>query len=136
MRYFHKTNQQYYCPAINVDKLWGLLPENVQKDAADRKDGKVPVVDVLKAGYFKVLGSGVIKKPIVVKAKFFSQEAGTFFFFHLVSLCIFPSIGTTSLNSFISFLLFLYRKQDQARWWYLRCYLLNPIVLCSINDFP
>lgn len=29
MRYFHKTNNQFHCPTINVDKLWSLVEEPV-----------------------------------------------------------------------------------------------------------
>ena len=76
MRYFHKTNQQFYCPAINVDKIWSLVSPQTLANAATRADGKVPVIDVLKAGYFKVLGSGVLpKQAVIVKSKFFSKEA-------------------------------------------------------------
>lgn len=35
-----------------------------------------PVINVVRAGYFKVLGKGVLpKQPLIVKAKFFSQRA-------------------------------------------------------------
>ena len=27
MRYFHKRKNSYFCPSINLDKLWGLIPE-------------------------------------------------------------------------------------------------------------
>jgi hypothetical protein len=29
MRHFHKTTQKYFCPTINVDKLWSLVSEQV-----------------------------------------------------------------------------------------------------------
>jgi large subunit ribosomal protein L27Ae len=77
MRYFHLTRNQYYCPVINVEKLWSLVPEKsqslVEKNA---KEGKYPVLDVLKYGYFKVLGKGSFpKRPMIVKARFFSKSA-------------------------------------------------------------
>eukprot|EP00795_Rhopilema_esculentum_P011659 gene11659-21907_t len=51
MRYFHKTNNKYHCPTVNLDKLWSL-------------------------GFYKVLGKGVLpKQPVIVKAKFFSRRA-------------------------------------------------------------
>jgi len=37
---------------------------------------KAPVIDVVRAGYHKVLGKGVLpKQPVIVKAKFFSHAA-------------------------------------------------------------
>lgn len=29
MRHFHKTTQKYFCPEINIDKLWSLVSEQV-----------------------------------------------------------------------------------------------------------
>ena len=38
--------------------------------------GKAPVIDVSRAGYFKVLGKGNLpKQPVIVKARFFSRIA-------------------------------------------------------------
>merc|ERR1712156_483615 len=78
MRNFHVhanvTNQ--YCPAINLDKLWTLASEQHRKNAAASDSKKVPVIDATKAGYFKVLGKGVLpKQPVIVKARFFSRVA-------------------------------------------------------------
>ena len=37
---------------------------------------KVPVIDCTRAGYYKVLGKGLLpKQPVIVKAKFFSSMA-------------------------------------------------------------
>jgi len=74
MRYFHKTNQKYYCPTINVDTLNSLIKDKqaVQEAA---KEGKLPVIDCVEAGYFKVLGNGHISTPVIVKARFFSKLA-------------------------------------------------------------
>mmetsp|Transcript_23950 Transcript_23950/g.70557 ORF Transcript_23950/g.70557 Transcript_23950/m.70557 type:complete len:146 (+) Transcript_23950:19-456(+) len=73
MRYFHKTKNQFFCPTINLDKLWTLVPEEAREQAtAD----KAPVIDCIAKGIFKVLGKGVLPdKPVVVKAKFFSKLA-------------------------------------------------------------
>jgi ribosomal protein L18E len=75
MRYFHKTKQQFHRPTINLDKLYSLLtPQGRAREA--KKDDKVTVIDVTAAGFFKVLGKGVIpQKPVIVKAKFFSKKA-------------------------------------------------------------
>lgn len=75
MRYFHKTNNQFYCPTINLDKLWTLVPEEMRVDNKDKKD-VAPVLDVTEQGFFKVLGKGWLPdQPLIVKAKFFSKGA-------------------------------------------------------------
>nr|ALS04227.1 60S ribosomal protein L27a [Acartia pacifica] len=77
MRNFHVhpnvSNQ--FRPAINLDKLWTLVPEETRVKAA--KDTKTaPVIDCSGAGYFKVLGKGILpKQPVIVKARFFSRRA-------------------------------------------------------------
>uniref|UniRef100_A0A914RHX4 Large ribosomal subunit protein uL15 n=1 Tax=Parascaris equorum TaxID=6256 RepID=A0A914RHX4_PAREQ len=56
-------------------QLWSLVSEKTRTTYAERKD-KAPVIDVVKAGYFKVLGKGLLpKQPVIVKAKFFSRTA-------------------------------------------------------------
>ncbi|KAJ6178379.1 Helicase-like DEXD box c2 type [Penicillium mononematosum] len=59
MRYFHKTNQQFWKPTVNVDKLWSLVPAE-QRDAylSGQKTDVAPVIDLLPLGYSKVLGKG------------------------------------------------------------------------------
>ena len=77
MRYYHLTRNQHYKPTINVDKIWTLVSDEtrVKYEKASASD-EVPVIDVTKSGYFKVLGSGVMpKQPVIVKAKFFSKSA-------------------------------------------------------------
>lgn len=74
MRHYHKTNQMYHCPTVNVDRLWTLVSEQTRTVYA--KSDKVPVIDCTRAGFFKVLGKGLLpKQPVIVKAKFFSREA-------------------------------------------------------------
>ena len=78
MRYFHLNKNKYYCPTINTNQLWSLLSEKHRQayKNADKKLEKVPVIDVTRAGYFKVLGKGIMPKiPIIVKAKLFSSKA-------------------------------------------------------------
>ena len=75
MRYFHKTQNKFYCPTINLDKLWTLVPEDVRIANKDKPD-QAPVLDVTDRGFFKVLGKGRLpKQPLIVKAKFFSKGA-------------------------------------------------------------
>merc|ERR1712002_546616 len=60
MRYFHKTQNKFHCPAVNVDSLWSLVSEQTRKAYAEKKDSDaVPVIDVVRAGYYKVLGKGI-----------------------------------------------------------------------------
>merc|ERR1712060_595751 len=44
MRYFHKTQQKFFCPTINVEKLWTLVSEETRLKFAD-DDSKAPVID-------------------------------------------------------------------------------------------
>ena len=75
MRHFHLKRNQEFCPILNIDKLWSLVSEETRTKYAGQKD-KAPVIDVTKAGYFKVLGKGRLpNQPVIVKAKFFSKTA-------------------------------------------------------------
>ena len=75
IRHFAMQRNRMHAPSINLDKLWTLLTEKSRKLYADNKD-RVPVIDVSKAGFFKVLGKGFLPiQPVVVKAKFFSKIA-------------------------------------------------------------
>jgi len=77
MRYFHKTNNQYYSKEINVDKLWSLVGDEVAKQAkAQAGSGQAPVIDLTARGITKLLGKGEMPKlPVIVKARFFSALA-------------------------------------------------------------
>ncbi|KAL5007428.1 hypothetical protein ScPMuIL_016234 [Solemya velum] len=75
MRYYHKTSNQYWCPTINVDKLWSLVSEQT-REKYNKDSKKAPVIDVVRAGYYKVLGKGHLPtQPVIVKARFFSKSA-------------------------------------------------------------
>merc|ERR1712170_60796 len=75
MREFHKLKNRYYCPTINVEKLWALVGEEIQNKYS-KNFKEAPVIDVTKYGYSKVLSKGkLLKQPVVVKAKFFSKKA-------------------------------------------------------------
>jgi len=78
MRTFHakKTGLKYFCPTINVEKLWALVGDQMREKYAGEKSGKAPVIDAVKHGYFKVLGKGRLPdQPVIVKARFFSKQA-------------------------------------------------------------
>ena len=75
IRVFRMQKNRYFLPTINLDRLWNLVTEETRKKYATVKD-KAPVIDVTKAGFFKVLGRGRLPhQPVVVKAKFFSKTA-------------------------------------------------------------
>jgi len=73
-RHLHYKQNVHYKPTVNIDAIWSLVSEATRN--TQHKDGKVPVIDCARAGYFKVLGKGVIPhKPVIVKARFFTQKA-------------------------------------------------------------
>ncbi|EME32771.1 60S ribosomal protein L27Ae [Galdieria sulphuraria] len=75
MRWFHLQKNTLHGPIINVDRLWSLVPEDVREQPEKIKDQAI-VVDVVKHGYFKVLGKGKLpRQPLIVKARFFSKLA-------------------------------------------------------------
>ena len=72
-RHFHYKKNQYFRPTINLDKLWTLVPEEARKNSTS---AKAAVIDVTKAGFFKVLGKGELPKvPMVLRAKEVSYHA-------------------------------------------------------------
>ena len=75
MRHFHLTKNKYFCPVINLDKLWTLVGEEARVAAA-ADTATAPVIDVTQHGYFKVLGKGQLPaQAVVVRAKFISKLA-------------------------------------------------------------
>uniref|UniRef100_H0W4N5 Large ribosomal subunit protein uL15 n=1 Tax=Cavia porcellus TaxID=10141 RepID=H0W4N5_CAVPO len=66
--YFGQVGMRHYylksfCPTVNLDKLWTLTRV-------------APIIDVVRLGYYKVLGKGKLsKQPVIMKAKFFSRRA-------------------------------------------------------------
>jgi large subunit ribosomal protein L27Ae len=49
MRTFHFNKNAAYCPIVNLDHLWTLVPEAQREEAAARKDGSVPIIDVTRS---------------------------------------------------------------------------------------
>ncbi|KZC07053.1 60S ribosomal protein L27a [Dufourea novaeangliae] len=75
MRNYHLRRNTKWCPSLNLDKLWTLVSEQQRLKYKDSQT-KVPVIDLVKAGYYKLLGKGRLpKQPVIVKAKFFSKLA-------------------------------------------------------------
>merc|ERR1712135_129655 len=76
MRHFHIRKNTHHMPTINLDRLRTLVTEQTKQKYQNHPEKKAPVIDVIKAGYYKVLGKGVLpKQPVIVKAKFFSRGA-------------------------------------------------------------
>lgn len=74
MRHFHLLKNRFYCPTVNIDKLFNVAGEGYY-EAAKNGGGKAPVIDLVSKGYFKLLGNGQIDVPVIVKAKYFSKQA-------------------------------------------------------------
>ena len=77
MRYFHKKQNQFWRPVLNLDKLWTLVPEEKRDEYMKSPNpAAAPVIDTLAAGYGKVLGKGRIPNvPVIVKARLVSKLA-------------------------------------------------------------
>ncbi|XP_041510395.1 60S ribosomal protein L27a-like [Microtus oregoni] len=76
MRHYHLKRNQSFGPIVNLDKLWTLVSEQTRVNAAKNKTGVAFIIDVVRSGYYKVLGKGNLpKQPVIVKAKFFSRRA-------------------------------------------------------------
>lgn len=48
MRHFHLTKNKYFCPSVNLDKLWSLVSEQTREHYKNKKD-TAPVIDVVRA---------------------------------------------------------------------------------------
>lgn len=48
MRNFHLNRNDKYCPSLNLDKLWSLVPAEKREECQKSKDGKVPVIDLVQ----------------------------------------------------------------------------------------
>lgn len=69
MRTIHYKKNANWCPIVNLDTLSTFLtPEQVESK-------EVPVVDTGKHGCFKVLGRGVLSRPMIVRARLFTTKA-------------------------------------------------------------
>ena len=77
MRYFHKQQNHFWKPTVNIEKLWSLVPaEEREAYLAGKKTDTVPVLDLLPLGYSKVLGKGRLPEvPLIVRARWVSKLA-------------------------------------------------------------
>lgn len=60
--------------SINLKELDKISEELIEKKLAEIEEGKIKI-NLLKIGFEKVLGSGRVKKPLIVEAKYFSKKA-------------------------------------------------------------
>ncbi|VUZ57004.1 unnamed protein product [Hymenolepis diminuta] len=68
----HRINFCKYHPGY----FGKIVSEQTYQKYKSSKDGKAPVIDCVRKGYFKVLGKGILPKvPVIVKARFFSRRA-------------------------------------------------------------
>lgn len=101
MRHFHLTRNSSFCPTVNIDKLWSMVPADEKKDFPKQTGELVPVVDTLALGYGKVLGKGRLPDlPLIVKARFVSEVRS-----FLLAIAPHPSVPTADpdLHSIFSF---------------------------------
>jgi len=81
MRNFHWRKTNDWCPTINIDRIWTLVSEKTRaesKAAVGKAGVPVPIIDVTRVGFHKVLGKGFLpQQPFVVRAKLFSKGAET-----------------------------------------------------------
>ncbi|GBP07083.1 60S ribosomal protein L27a [Eumeta japonica] len=49
MRNYHLRRNKNFCPVLNLDKLWTLVSEQSRLRYAGATDGKVPVINIVKA---------------------------------------------------------------------------------------
>ncbi|KAK7817568.1 hypothetical protein U0070_024478 [Myodes glareolus] len=47
MKHYHLKRNQGFCPTVTLDKLWTLVSEQTQVNAAKNKTGVVPIIDFL-----------------------------------------------------------------------------------------
>merc|ERR1712071_161066 len=55
MRHLHIRKNQHHMPAVNLDKLWTLVSEQTKEKYKNHPEKKVPVIDCVRAGFYKVL---------------------------------------------------------------------------------
>lgn len=98
MRKFHLKRGMSFCPTVNIERLWSLVPEGVYEKAKAGSE-LAPVIDVTKLGFFKVLGKGNLPNiPIVVKAKFFSKDVSSPLFMSGTFADLFPFLSMHRLR--------------------------------------
>jgi len=59
---------------INIGKIDQMIRDRSQEIELEKKGNKI-IIDITKLGYNKVLGTGKITQPLVIKAPSFSKKA-------------------------------------------------------------
>ncbi|RYP84878.1 hypothetical protein DL769_001072 [Monosporascus sp. CRB-8-3] len=77
MRRYHLSKCSQWNPSINIDKLCSLLPEDMrEKYLSGQSQDTVPIIDLLKLGYSKLLGKGRLPEiPFLVRTRYISKDA-------------------------------------------------------------
>lgn len=76
MRHYDLRKNQNFRPTDILDELWTLVSEQTRVNAVKNKNGAALITDVVRSGYYKVLGKGKLSKwPVIMKAKFVSRRA-------------------------------------------------------------
>ena len=48
MRHYHLSKNKYWCPTVNLDKIWSLVSEQTRLNYKEKKD-VAPVIDCVRA---------------------------------------------------------------------------------------
>ena len=65
MRHLNFKYQHKFCPAMKLETLWNLVREKARKEW---KEGmRIPVIDVTRARYFKVMGKARLPRSDVFR---------------------------------------------------------------------
>ncbi|KAK1335958.1 hypothetical protein QTO34_003758 [Cnephaeus nilssonii] len=76
MRHYHLKRNQSFCPTVNLWINCGPWSVSRHGKCCQKQDWSCSYIDVVRSGYYKVLGKGKLpKQPVIVKAKFFSRRA-------------------------------------------------------------
>lgn len=99
MRTFHYKRNPDFCPSINVDRLWSMVPEGVYEKA--KTDSKMaPVIDVTKLVSRGHRFDGQFHLPVHHFVWIFNLLTNIFQTYHFIGLFQGPRQGKPSINSF------------------------------------
>ncbi|XP_040330546.1 60S ribosomal protein L27a-like [Herpailurus yagouaroundi] len=76
MRDYHLKRNQSLSPTFNLDELRTLISEGTLVNATKNKTRAVPVIDVMRLGYYNVLGKGKFPEQPVIMKKIQGQASG------------------------------------------------------------
>jgi len=73
MRHYHFKINPRWCPSTGVNRLVSFVPQEQLEQCKGKEE--MPVVNLLQHGYFKLLGTGKLERPLIVKARSFTKGA-------------------------------------------------------------